>query len=250
MDRNEFGDEMLMAYADGELDADTARAIADAAAADPALARRIAMFARTRDVLNDAARARPLEPVSPALDARVRDILRAARPDPDAAVVPFRRRAASAPAYRPMAAAAALALAVGIAGGFVVSRSLDAGDPGGTGIAALMAPGVAEALDTLASGERGAVAGGDIATIASFLNADGELCREFELERADRDTVVSVACRTDTGWQARLAIAVPAADDTGYAPASALGTLDAYLGAIGAGAPLSPEDEAAALRGR
>jgi hypothetical protein len=249
MERQEFGDETLMAYADGELDAGTARAVAAAAATDAALAQRIAMFARTRDALSEAAKARPLAPLSPALDARVEEILRNARPEPSGTVVPFRRRSVAAPAYRPMAAAAALALAVGVAGGFLVSQVTGARESGAIGIAALDVPGITDALDTLPSGERVAIAGGEIAGIASFLNADGELCREFEFDRTGGDTVVSVACRGGEGWEPRLAIVAPAADETGYAPASSLDTLDAYLGAIGAGAPLTPEDEAAALRG-
>jgi hypothetical protein len=247
MERREFGDETLMAYADGELDAETARAVEAAAATDAELAQRIAVFSRTRDILGELARARPLEPLSPALGARVEEALRAARPAQSETVVPFPRRTVAAPAYRPMAAAAALALAVGVAGGFLVSQAMGARETGGLSIAALDVPGIPDALDTLPSGERVAIADGEVAAIASFLNADGELCREFEFDRTGRDTVVSVACRTAEGWDPRLAIVAPAADETGYAPASSLETLDAYLGAIGAGAPLTPEEEAAAL---
>jgi hypothetical protein len=208
------------------------------------------MFSRTRDILGEVARARPLEPLSPALGARVEEILRAARPGPSETVIPFPRRTVTAPAYRPMAAAAALALAVGVAGGFLVSQTMGAQETGGLSIAALDVPGISDALDTQPSGERVAIADGEVATIASFLNADGELCREFEFDRTGRDTVVSVACRTAEGWEPRLAIVAPATDETGYAPASSLETLDAYLGAIGAGAPLTPEEEAAALTSR
>jgi hypothetical protein len=249
MERQEFGDETLVAYADGELDAETARAVAAAAATDAELAQRIAMFSRTRDILGEAARARPLEPLSQALGARVEETLRAARPSPSETVVPFPRRTVAAPAHRAMAAAAALALAVGVAGGFLVSQATGARETGGLSIAALDVPGISDALDTLPSGERVSIADGEVAMIASFLNADGELCREFDFDGTGRDTVVSVACRTGEEWEPRLAIVAPAADETGYAPASSLETLDAYLGAIGAGAPLTPEEEAAALRG-
>jgi hypothetical protein len=195
MERHEFGDETLMAYADGELDAGTARAVEAAAAADADLAARIAMFARTGEVLAAAGRARPMEPLPPALDARVDAILRGARAAPAETVVPFRPRRVLAPAFRPMAAAAALALAVGVAGGLLVSQATSGRDGGGLRIAALDAPGIAAALDTLPSGERVAVGDGELATIASFLNADGEFCREFEFDRTGRDTVVTVACR-------------------------------------------------------
>ncbi len=248
MERHEFSDETLMAYADGELDARTAQAVETAAREDPAIAQRIAMFARTREVLGDAARARPSDPLPPELGARLEEILRAARPAPSETVVPFRRRWTEAPSFRPMAAAAALALAVGVAGGFLVSQAIGARESGGFGLASFEAPGISDALDTLPSGERLAIAGGEVAAIASFRDADGQLCREFEVDRTGGDTVVSVACRTPAGWEPRLAIVAPGAEDGGYAPASSLETLDAYLGAIGAGPPLSPEDEASALR--
>jgi hypothetical protein len=249
MERQEFGDETLMAYADGELDDDMVRAVEAAAAADADLARRIALFSRTRDILGEAARARPPEPLSPALGARVAETLRAARPAPSETVVPFQRRPAAMPGFRPVAAAAALALAVGVAGGVLVSQATGSRETGGLGIAALEVPGISDALDTLPSGDRVSITGGEIAAIASFLNADGELCREFEFDRSGRGTVVSVACRTAEGWEPRLAIVAPAGDETGYAPASSLEALDAYLMAIGAAAPLSPENEAVALRG-
>lgn len=90
--------------------------------------------------------------------------------------------------------------------------------------------------------------GGEIEAIASFRNAEGEVCREIELARGGGETVVSVACRAEDGWRSRFAV-VTGAGGTGFAPASSLDTLDTYLGAIGAGAPLSLEDEAAALGG-
>jgi hypothetical protein len=249
MERQEFGDETLMAYADGELDAETARAVEAAAEADAALAQRIAMFTRTRDILGAVGRARPLEPLSPALGARVDEILRAARPSPAETIVPLRPRRVEAPAFKAMAAAAVLALAVGVAGGYFVSQALGERETGGLRIASFEVPGLSRALDTLPSGERQATGTGEIATIASFLNADGELCREFELHRSGRDTVVSVACRAEAGWEPRLVVVAPAVDGAAYAPAASLEALDAYLGSIGAGAPLSPDEEAAALRG-
>ncbi|WP_333712196.1 hypothetical protein [Yoonia sp.] len=247
MNKQDFEDETLMAYADGELDAGTAQAVAAAAAADPALARRIEMFATTGSLLGELGRSRPLEPVSSDLEARVRAMLGAE--SATATVVPFRSPASAPVAWRPAAIAAGLALAVGLAGGYFASQQ--SGGQGATGlsIASLGAPAIARTLDEVPSGERVAIEGGEIATIASFRNADGEFCREFEFDRADSNTVVSVACRTEAGWEARFAVVATSPDETGYAPASSLQTLDAYLGGVGAGAPLSLEDEAAALSG-
>jgi len=248
MEGNAFSDETLMAYADGELDAGTSRDVEAAAQADPEIARRIAGFKSSRALLGDVARAR-LEPVSADLEARVCETLRAARDDekrPDT-VVPFARAKARRATWWPMAAAASLALAVGLAGGAWLTGSDAGGAKGGLGVASF-GPEMSQVLGTQPSGTRTAVEAGEIAMIASFVNADGDFCREFEFDRRNSETIVSVACRTDSGWQPRLAVVAAGTPDTGYAPASSLETLDAYLGAIGAGAPLSLEEEADAMQ--
>lgn len=248
MARNDFTDETLMAFADGELDPAEDARVAAAVAADPELARRLAVFSGTRDVLARAAAARPETVVPDALMERVRATLDAERTPGGQTVVPFRRPlAARVPAF-PRAIAASLALAAGLAGGFVAGLSFGDGDPAGLRIASLQTPGLTRALSSLPSGARQAVEGGEIALIASFRNADGEFCREFEYDGAARATVVSVACRAGADWETRFAVVAGAAD-TGYAPASSLETLDAYLAAVGAGAPLTPEEEAAAVAG-
>lgn len=247
MTRDDFTDETLMAHADGELDPDESARVEAAIAADPDLARRLAMFTGTRDVLARAADARPETAVPDALMARVRETLAADRAS--RTVLPFRRPAAAARPWRPMAIAASLALGLGLAGGLVAGLSLRDGTGEGLRIATVQSPGIADALSNLPSGARQAVAGGEIEIIASFRNADGAFCREFEHDGPERATVVSVACRDGARWQTRFAVMAGAAE-TGYAPASSLETLDAYLAAIGAGAPLEPEQERAAMAGR
>ncbi|MEM9107199.1 MAG: anti-sigma factor, partial [Pseudomonadota bacterium] len=83
--------------------------------------------------------------------------------------------------------------------------------------------------------------------IASYRDAVETLCREFEVDRTDNSTIVAVACRADTQWEYRFTV-VAGQTNSGYAPASSLEALDAYLNAVGASDPLSPEDEAAALQ--
>lgn len=247
MNKQDFEDETLMAYADGELDTGTARAVEAAAAADPALARRIEIFAKTGGLLGELGRSRPLEPISADLEARVRAALGAELATET--VVPFRRPAPDPVSWRPAAIAAGLALVVGLVGGFLASQQSGGQGAMGLSIASLGAPAISQALEEVPSGERVAIEGGEIATIASFRNADGEFCREFEFDGSESETVVSVACHKEGGWEARFAVVAAGSDETGYAPASSLETLDAYLGAVGAGAPLSLEDEAAALSG-
>jgi hypothetical protein len=58
-----------------------------------------------------------------------------------------------------------------------------------------------------------------------------------------------VACRQAEEWRVAIAIDAPAGTD-GYAPASSLAALDAFLGAIEASAPMTLDEEAAALARR
>ena len=81
-------------------------------------------------------------------------------------------------------------------------------------------------------------------TIATFTDASATLCREFEVDGPL--TTVAVACRNGAEWRVAIAIDAPPAND-GYAPASSLAALDAFLGSIDAGPPLPPEAEAEAL---
>lgn len=87
-------DMMLMAYVDGEIDAETAREIETAIAADPALGRRVAAFrqtsAATRSAFGDVLH----EPVP----ERLTRIFTAATTQPAATVLPLRPAAAQAAA--------------------------------------------------------------------------------------------------------------------------------------------------------
>lgn len=241
----EIDDETLMAYADGELEPAAAASVERALAADPRLAARVDLFRRTREAVALDARRAPAPPVPEALVARVRELAADAPATPAPNVLPF-RAAPPAPRWQ-LPLAASIALAIGLGAGFLAGR--DRVPVSGLQIAALADPAVGTALGIVRSGERTMLAdGSEIEAIASFRGRDGELCREFEHGRTGR-TVVAVACREAGGWNVRFAVATPAAPGTGYAPASSLETLDAYLTSTEAGQPLSPEEEAAALAG-
>ncbi|MCX7645089.1 MAG: hypothetical protein N2Z62_07315 [Rhodobacteraceae bacterium] len=240
-------DETLMAYADGALDAEAAREVERAIAADEALAARVAALAEARRAVK-AAYATP-EPVPEALRARVQALAAADAARRSAApagnVVDLAARRRPAPLWKlPLAASVALA-AGGLAGWFAAEQ---ARAPFGIGLTGLGDAAVVEALGKIASGERVALPGGaGFAAIASFRDSDGVLCREFEYDPDPARTLVGVACRAGDGWDLRLAVAAPAADAGGYAPASSLDTLEAFLAATGAGPALSAEEERAAL---
>ena len=250
-----FSDEVLMAFADDELDAVTRTAVEQAMASDENLAARIAVFSRTRDAAREALAPLLDEPLPEALRANVQAMIgeqAAGKPDGDVVAFPkpaAKRLAASGPRWA-LPLAASLMLAVGGFAGYLVGAS--DGDPGSGGLqrADLDQPGIVDALGTIPSGSEAELngTGNRFRAIASFKDAGGTFCREFEVDHADRSTVVSVACRPGSGeWQVRFTVAAPAATDDGYAPASSLDSLEAYLTAVGAGTPMSPEDEASAL---
>ncbi|MDZ7873319.1 MAG: zf-HC2 domain-containing protein [Rhizobium sp.] len=259
-----ISDEMLMAFADGELAPEEQEEIEKALAEDEGLAERLAVFMDTRDEL--AATMKPLidEPVPAALEASLTAAIATARhakftpqaatPQTTETVVPLRPRASSTPAARSTGSAISspwgMALAasfVGIVvglGGFLLGQSTGIA-PDGANLA------LNEALETLPSGGDRALSDAEsLHMIASFRDAEGHLCREFERKAAQAVTT-AVACHGSAGWQTRFALTNPVAE--GYVPASTTDTLDAFLSGIGAGAPLSPEEETAdieALRSR
>ncbi|MDH4442798.1 MAG: hypothetical protein QE284_20755 [Rhizobium sp.] len=247
-----ISDEMLMAFADGELAPSEQGEIEAALAEDEALVERLAVFLDTR---HDLARTmKPLidEPVPEAMQASLAAAILAARDRqtetarPDDTILPFRPRTsgpaglgsggASQTAPWAMAlAASVVGIVVGL-GGFLLGQSTASVPADGRSLA------LHDALDTLPSGEDLDLADDRerLHVIASFRDAEGHLCREYELKVPDTVTV-AVACHGPAGWQTRIALSNPVAE--GYVPASAETTLDAFLTGIGAGAPLSPEEE-------
>lgn len=250
MQQPEFTDEELMAYADGELTEARASALDFALADDAVLAQRLAVFVDTRAVAQDAWAPVLQEPVPDHLVEHVRRLAAAdqqARAAQDDVVVAFPQTARTPRPWQ-LPLAASLALAVGLGAGLMLSPAPDAGF-GSIEIAALTDAQMIAALDTVPSGEDTFLASGArIVPIATFLDGTEALCREFEFDRTDGMTIVSVACQRDGQWDVQMAVEAAASTDTGYAPAASLDVLDAYLSANDAGPPMDLEAEAAALQ--
>jgi anti-sigma factor RsiW len=248
-----FDDRTLMAFADGELDDETAAAIEQAMATDDDLAGRVALFLDTRIQAKDALRPLVDEPVPEALSRSVRRMADEARSRSEtaapAATIATAARTRPPVARRPwlMPLAASLAAIVFGLGGYLIGAG-DGSAPQGFAVAGLGSPALSEALGQVPSGQEAVLAnsGGRLRAVASFRDAGGVLCREFEVDTAADSSVVSVACREDDAWSVRFAVVAPVRDG-GYAPASSMEALDAYLASAGAHEPLSPADEAAAL---
>lgn len=256
MSEQTFSDEMLMRFADGELDADEMAAIEKAMETDDDLVAQVAMFIETKAQAQAALKSLLDEPVPEKLKAAVEGMVAAKRAEEKrveerpATVVPFdARKAPARPAVRQwiLPLAASIAAAVGGLAGYWAANN-DEPAPGGLWVAGIIRPALGEALATIESGKEIRLAGisDRFRAIATFRNDAQELCREFEIDSQDRSTVMSVACRSGDEWRVSFAVVAPG-DAGGYAPASSTEALDAYLSAIEAGDPMSAEEEAAAL---
>ncbi len=224
-------DEMLMAFVDGELDADAADDVRRAMAADPSLERRADSFRTSRELAREAfgkviAETVPERLVTSVMARGSGEGASASRPGKFRTAVPI---------------AAAVALAAGL-GGYLLGQI---GTPGDTQI--LGGPVLAQAVgDTLSGEQRSIRVDGQevsVSVLATYA-VEGGLCRTFEATPAVSDAVRGVGCRFGETWHIEVAVAMP--DTTGFAPAGAGGvaSLDAYLDALGAEGPLGPDEEA------
>jgi hypothetical protein len=254
MGEEEFSDETLMAYADGELDAATAAKIDAAVAASDALAARVALFAETRKATKGAFEAIRAEPVPAGLQASVERLIaeRTAGTkgsDPASNIVrlgPPRSAARDrGRTWRLPLAASIAAAAAGLAG-YWIGMSGDRPD-GLLDVAGSTHAEIARLRSSVRSGEQMPLPGQSarLEVVSSFL-AGGVLCREFELDRDGGAGSLAVACLKDGKWSTSFAV-VMRSDGGGFVPASSLEAVESYLSSIGAGAALSPEQEEQAL---
>ena len=238
-----LSDEILMAFADGELDEPIAAAVAKAMAEDPGTARRIVDFQKSRRLMRSAFSEALMPEVPPALQAAVSAQIEAyeAKERRAAQEVPRRVRSRGLP-FLPMALAASVAVvATGIgywAGGQGSQRTDNL-------MARLEDPTTHRELSRMASGDEVDLPFGRLRVISSYRLGNGALCREFRLTLVS-EAAEAVACRRN-GWNVTFALVGDAAADAGYVPSGGEDPMAAYLQAVGAGTPLVDEAEAKAL---
>lgn len=233
-------DEMLMAYADGELDAPARAELERAIAADAALAERLQAQV--------ALRARLAAAFAPELDEPVPERLRqAARPPAPGTVVDLaaqraaRRTAPPADVWWRWGGLAASVLL-----GVLIGRLWPGAGPAEFVVqdGRLVARGaVAQALSTQRAAAPAAAAA--VSVQLSFVDQAGAYCRTFSTA-----SVAGLACRSGDDWSVQLLTeAEPASAGTMRQAASALPP--AVLGAVDqrmAGRPLDAQAEQAALQ--
>jgi hypothetical protein len=185
--------EELMAYADGQLDAEQARRIKQALALHPVLRVVVEDHKRTRAAARVAFDEMTAAPMSPGL-AKLAHALEApqAAPRKVSARTPSARKAIPAMAWP---AAAAACLVAGVVSAMLVAGNNDGlirwrdGPSAGTVLARV--------LETRPSGE----ASGNAIVVASFKAVDGRYCRQFEIGLEASGAVADgVACRGEDRW--------------------------------------------------
>lgn len=236
-----FKEEELMAFADGEADETLSAAIRSAAIADETIQHKIDAFRESRRL---AKLSMPLAPVDADLEARIR-----AMAQKSAQTTPSQIQVSAANDNRTrwqIPLAASIFFALGLGGGYLFKSQTGAVAPG-INIAGLMDSELKSALESIASGSEIAVPDGKFRAIASFRDSGARLCREFERDTGSQLSIVGVACHENGSWSVDTIVASGQTSD-GYAPASSLEAIDAYMASIGAQAPLDQAGESTALK--
>lgn len=193
-----FSDEVLMAYADEELDEKTRTAVESAMASDPEIARRIAQHQALRKRLHSA-----FEPVlDEAVPPHLIDLVRHARASSSS---PTRTRAMQLPRRAsprrslPQWAALAASVLIGILAGRLAFRG---SGPGfiTTRNGEMMASGLlADALTGQLASQQQAIQ--PVQMGVSFRSKSGEYCRTFATHTP---AVAGLACHTVDGWRLQV----------------------------------------------
>ena len=238
-----FSDELLMAYADGELDLVSRAEIETAMVNDPAVARIIERHRAMRSRVQAAYGSVPEEPVPERLSSLVAPPVAVAVVD-----IAVRRAAAAStttpaatrrwqlPQWSAMAAAVVLGLFVGV---FMMRNPEAPYEESKAGLVARAE--LAGALNGQLASEPGM---GAVRIGTSFRNQGGGYCRTFRLQQ--EAPLAGLACRAGEDWKIQvLAAATPEEGELRGAASMPMAVLQA-MDAIIAGEPLDARSEIAA----
>ncbi|WP_150117437.1 anti-sigma factor family protein [Microvirga vignae] len=243
-----FSDEILMAFADGELDEPVAATVEQAMASDLAVAKRVAEFLRSRHLIRSAFPSETASDVPPELRAAVQAQVdrferHATQPTSSGGGQASQSVPSSGRWRLGMALAASLAALAIATGGYLAGRQ--GLQPSSSGpIANLTAPEVNRTLSESPSGQDQDLPFGRMRVISTFRMANGPLCREFQLQMPS-GTSNAVACR-DHDWVITFATASAPTNDP-YVPSGGADLMASYLQNAGAGEPLLGSAEMKAL---
>lgn len=245
-----FPDEVLMAYADGELDASTRAAVEAAMASDPEMARRISQHKALRNRVSSAFNKLLDEPVPARLLTAARNEHPSGRPDARKSnVVPIRGRQAQRWTW-PQWTAIAASLIIGVVvGRLALMRTKSPGPLAMRGGRVLAAGMLADALSHQLAGDQTATA--PVRIGVTFRSKAGEYCRTFSLRQPG--ALAGLACRATDGWELGVLARTESPGGSSGAYRQAASPMPpAVIAAVAnqiAGEPLDAHAEAAA-RGR
>jgi hypothetical protein len=239
-------DEILMAFADGELDEPVAAAVARVMAQDPAIARKIVEFQQSRRLTRSVFASSLVPDVPNELRAVISAQIEAYETASAAArrLEPAGTKRIWPSSLSPMKMAMAASLAaVAVASGYFIGLQ---SQPDAGRLAHLEDPLILRELSRLESGREVELPVGRLRVVSTYRLPNKSLCREFRLQSTST-AAGAVACRTDE-WKVAFALVEPA-KGAEYVPSSGGDLVDAYLGNLDAGNPLEGEAEAKALAG-
>jgi hypothetical protein len=246
-------DETLMAFADGEVDAETRAVIESAMREDPEVRSRVERHRALREAVQGAFSSVLDEPVPDRLIAAARGQGVAA----EGKVVDLLRRAAvRAPVetslgsrrWQPAALAASLLMGLGL--GYLASHDSNALVKSSSSGGLIASAALDEALSNQLSADRAA---GSVATTGiSFRSKAGDYCRTFSLSGAELSS--GLACREGNGWKIKVLAqsSHPAGDPSNFRQAGSADSpaVRAAVEESIAGEPLDQAGEIAARRSR
>jgi hypothetical protein len=268
----EIPDEILMAYADGEVSADWQQDVETYLATDPNAQQRLQAFARTGRDLGQLFDRPMREGVPEHLVAFVRDApgkIGAHSANSSAQVLVYPTKAHAAPARLSggtwaIAASVVLLSAIGAGTLFYRERGRDLADASSYGLeragdgSKVAGAVLAAALETTPSGKIAVrTMDADQASIRpsfTFRSAKGEYCRQYEVHGAKAGGLAGVACREGAGaW--RVEVQTASADRHGDSGAiipagkESSQAVDAVVDRLISGDVLGQADEASAISG-
>jgi hypothetical protein len=194
-----FSDEVLMAYADGELDLRTRAQVEDAMAADPQIARRVAAHQALRNTLRSGFDKVLDEPIPDRLITAARATSRAS--SEDRVVVPLRPRRARTLAFahwaRPQWGAIAASFVLGALVWHFGTDWYSSGPITEREGQLLAAGALDKALSNQLASEQPSQAPVQIGV--SFRSKGGNYCRTFQVR--ERANLAGLACRDEDKWR-------------------------------------------------
>jgi anti-sigma factor RsiW len=259
-----FSDETLMLYADGLLEASESGRVSKALTQDARLRARLQVFRSTGRGLAALFEPHAATPLPPGL----RDIVNGAVPPISSSPVRNLREPLGSRAWRAgwkqgAALAACLALLAGIGLGWLLHGGLagTSASPsqeivrsnGGRLIAGDVLGHALESLPGDMAVQTGGGRSADVSVRMTFQDAAGHYCRQYQISAPQPEQYAGVACRVDGVWRVDFQALVPRAPSVARHIVPAGGSseiMDAVIGAIIAGDPLSSESEAALLKNR